>query len=342
MGGYRRIEAVELAAALARPDPPLLLDVRTRDSFASEPKALPGAVSVLLDAPEIRVPPSPPERPVVAYCLCSAEASSARVALWMAQAGHRDVAVLHRGLAGWVDAGLPTAPAVLREAGADWLALGPRPAAHAPDPAAAGLVPFFLEQTFLAGMSLPVRRKLAVLFTDMVDSTRLLYTHPPDHVLRLVQCFMEVLVDVGIQHCGDVKDFEGDGALTLFGGPGEALAAAFDLRDALDARRVEIPDLPHARFAVDAGPLVVGEVGTRLRRGISFVGPAVNVAARILRLAPPDGIVATNGILEAARYLHPALAARFRPLPERQHLRGIDGGLVVHVSAADEASAAAR
>jgi hypothetical protein len=47
-----------------------------------------------------RIPEVPPTRPVVTYCLCESEASSSRVALWLSQAGYRNVSVLVIGPVG--------------------------------------------------------------------------------------------------------------------------------------------------------------------------------------------------------------------------------------------------
>ncbi|MES1944523.1 TPR repeat-containing adenylate/guanylate cyclase [Salinisphaera sp. PC39] len=93
------------------------------------------------------------------------------------------------------------------------------------------------------------------------------------------------MVDVASHHGGHVHDFEGDGAMLYFAGPGEALPAAFALRAALAEYRRERPSLPQARFSVDAKPLVIGRIGTRFRRGPSFIGPSINRTARILPTA---------------------------------------------------------
>lgn len=188
------------------------------------------------------------------------------------------------------------------------------------------VVPNPVGQSFLTGQELPLRREMAVVFVDMVDSTPLLFRHSPEHALALVQAFMEVVVDVAVYHCGNVHDFQGDGALLYFAGPGEAVPAAFELREALATRRQALPELPLARVALDVGPLVIGVVGTRFRRSVALAGPSINVAARILKLAPPGGIIATEPVVEHAKRTDPDLASRFAGLPERHHLKGVEGG----------------
>jgi class 3 adenylate cyclase len=149
------------------------------------------------------------------------------------------------------------------------------------------------------------------LFVDMVGSTRLVFEKSAEEVLEIMQTFMEVVIDVAAYHCGDVHDFEGDGALLYFEGAGEAVPAAFRLRDELVRRREEVPELPLPRLSLDVGPIVIGIVGTRFRRTVSLVGPSIHVAARILKLAPPGGIIATEAIVEQARRTDPDSARLF-------------------------------
>lgn len=175
-------------------------------------------------------------------------------------------------------------------------------------------LPRIAGQTFLEGRELPLKQEMVSLFVDMVGSTRLVFERSPEEVLELMQAFMGIVIDVAAYHCGDVHDFEGDGALLYFEGPGEAVPAAFRLRDDLVRHREELPELPLPRLSLDVGPVVIGIVGTRFRQTVSLVGESVHTAARILKLAPPGGIIATEAIVDHARLANPELASRFAPL----------------------------
>lgn len=308
----------------------LLLDVRRSGALARDPKGVAGAVPVLLDEADPQIPDVDRSTPMLVYCLCSGQASSTRVALWLAQAGYRDVCVLEGGFPAWLASDYPARDVSIgdRRLVGRWISA----AGFAGAAGSASGTSLIAESSFLAGQRLPIRREMAVLFVDMVDSTALLSSRSAEDVLALVQAFMEVVVDITVQHCGDVHDFEGDGAMLYFAGPGEAVPAAFNLCDALAAKRVEVPALPQARLALDSGALVVGYVGTRDRRGLSFIGPSINTAARILKLAPPGGIVATETIVRHARRSDPDLANRFEELPERQHLKGLSEPVAVFVA----------
>jgi class 3 adenylate cyclase/rhodanese-related sulfurtransferase len=307
----------------------VVLDARRGEALARSPRGVPGAVPVLLDEPAPRIPDLPRDTPIAVYCLCSGQASSTRVALSLQQAGYSNVLVLEGGLPAWEAAGLALAEVSVGDRRKlKWMDPPRAPAAQGDH--------MIAERAFLAGAKLPVRREMAVMFVDMVDSTHLLFAHEPDAVLRLVQAFMAVVVDVAVQHCGDVHDFEGDGAMLYFAGAGEAVPAAFKLRNALADLRRRMPEVPQARFALDAGPLVIGRVGSHERRSLSFIGPSVNTAARILKLAPAGGIAATEQLVSQARRTDPDLAAHFRALPERQVLKGFAAPVAVFVAIAGD------
>jgi class 3 adenylate cyclase len=322
---FLHVSVPELTQRLAQPSPPLLLDVRRGDALRRDPHGLPGAVPLLLDETEAALPDLPRDQPVVVYCLCQGQASSTRVALWLADAGYTDVSVLHGGLPAWRKAGLSLAPLELarRDSVPRWMQRTAGAArTHDPERPMA-------ELAFLPGERLPLKRNLAILFVDIVDSTALVMSLPPEQALDRVQQVMRAVVDVAVQHCGDVHDFQGDGAMLYFAGAAEAAPAAFAMRE-----RVAAAALPALRFALDSGELVVGYVGTRERRHLAMVGAPINRAARMLRLAPPGGIATTEAVVTELQRTAPDLADTFNPLPEPEPLKGFAAPVRVYVASA--------
>ena len=228
--------------------------------------------------------------------------------------------MLRGGLGAWVDADYPAEPLSTQNAAPRlaWKEFLIEKFIHSAPAAAlsaeSAFLPRIAGQTFLEGRELPLKQEMVALFVDMVNSMRLVLGRSAEDVLQIMQAFMEIVIDVGAYHCGDVHDFEGDGALLYFEGAGEAVPAAFSVREALLERRAELPALPLPRLSLDVGPVVIGIVGTRFRQTVSLVGPTVHIAARILKLAPPGGIVATEAIVEHARRANPELARQFAPL----------------------------
>jgi adenylate cyclase len=132
------------------------------------------------------------------------------------------------------------------------------------------------------------QREAAVLFVDLIGSTALASERDPDEVIGLLNRYFGIVVDVAAEHDGWVNKFEGDGALCVFGAPGEmddpagcALSAARELNERL---RTELPEL-RAAIGVSAGRVVAGNVGHRDRFEYTVIGDPVNEAARLTQLA---------------------------------------------------------
>ena len=151
-------------------------------------------------------------------------------------------------------------------------------------------------------------RDVAVLFVDLVGSTKLASTRPPAEVVGMLNEFFRVVVDTVGRHGGFVNKFQGDAALAIFGAPiehpdasGGALAAARELHDEL------IPVIGSAEFGigVSSGRAIAGHIGALARFEYTVIGDPVNEAARLTELAKlEDGhvlasSVAVSGALDA-------------------------------------------
>ena len=149
-------------------------------------------------------------------------------------------------------------------------------------------------------------RQVAVLFVDLVGSTRLAAECPPEEVVALLNEFFGTVVETVTEHGGSVNKFEGDAALCVFGAPlpsddpaGAALAAARALRDRLHE------ELPQADFGigVSAGAAVAGNIGAAERFEYTVIGDPVNEASRLTELAKRDDgrVLASGAALELAQ-----------------------------------------
>ena len=131
-------------------------------------------------------------------------------------------------------------------------------------------------------------REAAVLFVDLIGSTALASERDPAEVMSLLNRYFEIVVDVAHKHDGWVNKFEGDGALCVFGAPGDlddpagcALSAAREMDECL---RADLSEL-RAAIGVSAGRVVAGNVGHAERFEYTVIGDPVNEAARLTQLA---------------------------------------------------------
>ncbi|MEX2194109.1 MAG: adenylate/guanylate cyclase domain-containing protein [Thermoleophilaceae bacterium] len=148
-------------------------------------------------------------------------------------------------------------------------------------------------------------REIGALFVDLVGSTSMAMAMPPTEVVRLLNRFFRVVVDVVEAEGGLVDKFEGDAALCVFGAPaprddpaGDALRCARVLAIRLSR------DLPEIDFGIgiSAGIAVAGNVGAEHRFEYTVIGDPVNEAARLSELAKerPERVLASEAALARA------------------------------------------
>jgi adenylate cyclase len=194
-----------------------------------------------------------------------------------------------------------------------------RPAREETHPFLPGLVEYSLTQH-----EQPTRQEIAVLFVDLADSTRLVVREPAAHALAMMQRFLRIVTDVTLAYCGDVKDYEGDGALLYFGSVAQATNAALAIRAALMAGQAEADPALRARFSVNVGEVIVAVIGSSQRRSVALIGPAVSLAARLLKHIAPGSIIAPLTAVEKLRSEAPQIAAQFQVWEEDLFLKGFE------------------
>jgi adenylate cyclase len=148
-------------------------------------------------------------------------------------------------------------------------------------------------------------RMIGALFVDLVGSTSMALAMPPTEVVRVLNRFFRVVVEVVEAEGGLVNKFEGDAALCVFGAPvaredpaGDALRAARELAARL-ARDVPAVDFG---IGISAGEAVAGNVGAEHRLEYTVIGDPVNEAARLAELAKQraERVLASDAALRQA------------------------------------------
>jgi adenylate cyclase len=148
-------------------------------------------------------------------------------------------------------------------------------------------------------------RHVAVVFIDIIGSTKLVTTRPAAEIVQLLNRFFGIVVEEVDRHCGLVNKFEGDATLAVFGAPNhlerpedDALAAARSIAERLSNEMSECK----AGIGVAAGQVVAGNVGARERFEYTVIGEPVNEAARLCELAKshPGLLLATADALKGA------------------------------------------
>jgi adenylate cyclase len=135
----------------------------------------------------------------------------------------------------------------------------------------------------------------AIWLSDMRGFTKLADRLPPQALVDLLNRYFDCQVPPILEHGGEVLKFMGDGLLAIF--PIGAEATATTCADALKAghaARGQIAklqatedDTMQVRFglALHVGDVLYGNIGSGNRLDFTCIGPAVNLAARLEKLA---------------------------------------------------------
>jgi membrane protein DedA with SNARE-associated domain/rhodanese-related sulfurtransferase len=125
-----RISVAELYELIRSGAKPIVVDVRSPTARSLEPRWIPGAIHVPVDAVGPHIGNLPRDKEIVVYCTCPSEASAARVAKILINHGFMLVRPLLGGLDAWIAAGYDVQDA---GGGVAVVAVAPARAADAPD-----------------------------------------------------------------------------------------------------------------------------------------------------------------------------------------------------------------
>src|SRR5215471_2077492 len=148
-----------------------------------------------------------------------------------------------------------------------------------------------------AGIPAAERRRLTIMFCDLVGSTALATRLDPEDLREIIGASHRAVAKVLTRFGGFVAKYMGDGVLGYFGYPEaheddaeRALRAGLAVIDAVG--RLATQEVLNVRLGVASGLVVVGDLigaGAAQERGV--VGETPNLAARVEALAAPGTLV---------------------------------------------------
>jgi adenylate cyclase len=136
----------------------------------------------------------------------------------------------------------------------------------------------------------------AIWLSDMRGFTALADSLPPRVMIDLLNRYFDCQVPVILDHGAEVLKFMGDGLLAIFAIAGDEIEACKRALAAARKAQANIAALassamPGLRFglALHIGDVLYGNIGSGNRLDFTCIGPAVNCAARIEKLASQLG-----------------------------------------------------
>lgn len=144
-------------------------------------------------------------------------------------------------------------------------------------------------------------RELTVMFCDMRGFTRLSENMPPVQLQALLNAVFSRLTHVVRAHQGTIDKYMGDCIMAFWGAPvPNADHATLAVRAAQDmVRAIEAINREHASqgwppvgvgVGINTGTMLVGDMGSDIRRSYTVLGDAVNLASRLEALSRHYGV----------------------------------------------------
>ena len=139
-------------------------------------------------------------------------------------------------------------------------------------------------------------KDIALLFTDLKESTALYDRIGDLNAFSLVQQHFERLQDVTVRHHGAMIKTIGDAIMATFLSPADAVAAALAMRAEIAAFNRGKPD---RELVLKIGIHKGAAIAVTLNERLDYFGQTVNIAARVQNLADADEIYLSEHIYEA-------------------------------------------
>ena len=152
------------------------------------------------------------------------------------------------------------------------------------------------------------KREGVILMSDLRGFTPLAEALNPEMIIRILNHYFSYMIRVINQHRGIVVDLVGDMVLVFFdpldrpiqSAAFNAVRCAFDMQDEMkkfnnEIKQEKLADIEMG-IGINAGHVVVGNIGSETRAKYSIIGSAVNITHRIQSVAKPREILISDSV----------------------------------------------
>ena len=140
-----------------------------------------------------------------------------------------------------------------------------------------------------------------ILFTDIIDFTRIAEQIPPRETNIILNQYFSTMTDIIFSYDGTLDKYIGDGLMAVFGAPMErendaerAILAAKEMKRQLATMMAEQGGHRKKfdiRIGINTGRVVAGNIGSPKRMDYTVIGHPVNIASRLESIAGPNQIL---------------------------------------------------
>src|SRR5438105_1293453 len=142
------------------------------------------------------------------------------------------------------------------------------------------------------------RREVTMLNSDIAGFSTLSQRIEANELVEFLNRYFGRMIDIVLDHGGNIDKFQGDGMLVVFGAPNpqedhavRAFEAAASMVKAVSELNLELAEIGQPPIAIgiglDSGEVVAGHVGSDKRLEFTLIGVPVNNSAYLSKVRPP-------------------------------------------------------
>ena len=155
------------------------------------------------------------------------------------------------------------------------------------------------------------RKNVTLMMTDLRGFTALSERLDPEQVVKMLNIYFEVMVEVILKHHGTINEIIGDALLVVFGAPQEmpdraqrAVACAIEMQNTMKGvnelnRSQGLPALEMG-IGLNETEVIVGNIGSSKRSKYAVVGSGVNMTSRIESYSVGGQILISESVRKGA------------------------------------------
>ncbi len=184
------------------------------------------------------------------------------------------------------------------------------------------------------------RREVAIMMSDIRGFTALSETFSPEAIITVLNQYFSHMINIIQKHNGIIVDFFGDAILVFFEPLScslketikECIQCAYDMQKKMLVfnSEMENQDLPELNMGIgiNAGQVIVGNIGSEKRAKYGIVGPAVNITSRIQAKAEAQEIIISDSVYKYLKYLKNEINIQ---KSFNASMKGVDHPMTLHV-----------
>lgn len=156
------------------------------------------------------------------------------------------------------------------------------------------------------------QRVVTMLFADIRGFTSMSERTPPEMMVKTLNEYFEMMVDVLFNHGGTLDKYVGDEVIGLFGAPValpeaplRAVRCGLEMQRALEEfnriRESNGQEPIHIGIGINTGPVIAGAIGSSRTLQYTVIGDPVNIASRLCSVAKAGEVIISEYTMRAVQ-----------------------------------------